>query len=398
MASPQGAATRPAAALPARSAASRQRRALAGRKDPVMAFAVSFPSSDSGVKVEYAVDHSALDAGIWPVRVTNFSSPGHSLGTARTPSLRLAQHLHPAAGPLLACGLACRFPDNAEAVLVGFPSATLAAAEKLPEGQGFAVSSARTPNGDGKTWLALTRKSPAAWSSSPPWRAMSSGALDAEPGWPPTKPSCCASSSGASAPGRSSCAREPGTEPRGRGRLDWRAHAAAGHHRRGRAGRHGHRIVGGAARRHPRLRDRNGRRWRSRPRCRPAGFPAKIGSLEQLDDSVRQPLFVVGAGFARPRGAKPAGACRGDAATSCEAMRRRAPALASGCRRGLLRRPCRPLHAAVCGGWNSRRRGSRRLPPPHAGQRSRLGVIEGHRMKSIWTRPGVGVSIGGRMR
>ncbi|WP_418319040.1 Z1 domain-containing protein [Piscinibacter sakaiensis] len=31
--------------------------ALAGRKNPVMAFGVSFPSSDSGVKVEYAVDH-----------------------------------------------------------------------------------------------------------------------------------------------------------------------------------------------------------------------------------------------------------------------------------------------------------------------------------------------------
>lgn len=30
---------------------------LAGRKDPVMAFGVSFPSSDSGVKVEYTVDH-----------------------------------------------------------------------------------------------------------------------------------------------------------------------------------------------------------------------------------------------------------------------------------------------------------------------------------------------------
>ena len=31
--------------------------ALADRKDPAMAFGVSFPSSDSGVKVEYAVDH-----------------------------------------------------------------------------------------------------------------------------------------------------------------------------------------------------------------------------------------------------------------------------------------------------------------------------------------------------
>lgn len=32
-------------------------RGLAGRTDPVMAFGVSFPASDSGVKVEYAVDH-----------------------------------------------------------------------------------------------------------------------------------------------------------------------------------------------------------------------------------------------------------------------------------------------------------------------------------------------------
>ena len=50
-----------------------------------------------------------------------------------------------------------RSPDNAEAVLVGFPSAQLAAADKLPEGQGFAVERA-DPEGNGKLWLALTRK------------------------------------------------------------------------------------------------------------------------------------------------------------------------------------------------------------------------------------------------
>ena len=51
-----------------------------------------------------------------------------------------------------------RSPDNAEAVLVRFPSAKLAAADKLPEGQGFAVE--RTdPDDSGKLWLALTRKS-----------------------------------------------------------------------------------------------------------------------------------------------------------------------------------------------------------------------------------------------
>ena len=42
--------------------------------------------------------------------------------------------------------------------MVGFPSARLAAADKLPEGQGFSVERA-DPDGSGKLWLALTRKS-----------------------------------------------------------------------------------------------------------------------------------------------------------------------------------------------------------------------------------------------
>ncbi len=51
-----------------------------------------------------------------------------------------------------------RSPDNAEAVLVGFPTARLTAADKLPEGQGFAVERA-DPEDNGRLWLALTRKS-----------------------------------------------------------------------------------------------------------------------------------------------------------------------------------------------------------------------------------------------
>lgn len=51
-----------------------------------------------------------------------------------------------------------RSPENREAVLVCFPTARLAAADKLPEGQGFAVERA-DPEGDGRLWLALTRKS-----------------------------------------------------------------------------------------------------------------------------------------------------------------------------------------------------------------------------------------------
>jgi hypothetical protein len=50
-----------------------------------------------------------------------------------------------------------RFPGNEEALLAGFASAKVPAAEKLPEGHGFEVSRA-DPHDDGKTWLALTRK------------------------------------------------------------------------------------------------------------------------------------------------------------------------------------------------------------------------------------------------
>jgi hypothetical protein len=63
----------------------------------------------------------------------------------------------PSSGPLqLRAGR--RSPDNAEAVLVGFPTKKLTAGDKLPEGQGFSVERA-DPDGSGKLWLALTRKS-----------------------------------------------------------------------------------------------------------------------------------------------------------------------------------------------------------------------------------------------
>jgi hypothetical protein len=50
-----------------------------------------------------------------------------------------------------------RFPGNEEAVLASFPSTSLPAAEKLPDGQGFAVERA-DPHNDGRAWLALTRR------------------------------------------------------------------------------------------------------------------------------------------------------------------------------------------------------------------------------------------------
>ena len=59
-------------------------------------------------------------------------------------------------GPLELCA-GRRAPDNAEAVLVGFPATRLAAADKLPEGQGFAIEHAN-PEDKSMLWLALTRK------------------------------------------------------------------------------------------------------------------------------------------------------------------------------------------------------------------------------------------------
>jgi hypothetical protein len=50
-----------------------------------------------------------------------------------------------------------RSPDNAEAILLGFTSARLAPAEKLPEGQGFSVERADS-DGASQLRLALTRR------------------------------------------------------------------------------------------------------------------------------------------------------------------------------------------------------------------------------------------------
>jgi hypothetical protein len=50
-----------------------------------------------------------------------------------------------------------RFPGNEEALLAAFGVTTIPVAEKLPDGQGFSIERA-DPHGDGKIWLALTRK------------------------------------------------------------------------------------------------------------------------------------------------------------------------------------------------------------------------------------------------
>lgn len=49
-----------------------------------------------------------------------------------------------------------RFPGNGESLLVHFPMVKIPIAEKLPEGRGFTIERV-DPHSDGKTWLALTR-------------------------------------------------------------------------------------------------------------------------------------------------------------------------------------------------------------------------------------------------
>ncbi len=64
--------------------------------------------------------------------------------------------------PVAAVGIcelmaARRFPGNEEALLAHFPTARLGLAERLPEGRGFEVVRA-DPFGDGRVWIALSRK------------------------------------------------------------------------------------------------------------------------------------------------------------------------------------------------------------------------------------------------
>jgi len=72
-----------------------------------------------------------------------------------------------------------RFPGNEEALLVTFTDTTIPAGEKLPDGQGFSVERA-DPDGDGKTWLALTRKAAGGLELFSAMACDVAGALEAE--------------------------------------------------------------------------------------------------------------------------------------------------------------------------------------------------------------------------
>lgn len=201
----------------------------------------------------------------------------------------------PSSGPLdVRAGR--RSPDNAEAVLVGFPTAKIPAADKLPEGQGFSVERADLDEA-GKLWIALSRKT----AGSPElFAAMSCdviGALDdaASTGADEARLArVCIGRVGAwqefMRKGTQSLSPEAEIGLVGElallGAIISSGMAAANAIESWVGpldGIQDFEIGTGAL--------------EVKATLSAKGFPAKIGSLEQLDDSVRQPLFVAGARF-----------------------------------------------------------------------------------------------------
>ena len=186
------------------------------------------------------------------------------------------------------------FPGKEEALLVGFPSVTIATAEKLPESQGFVVSRLEATS-EAAQWLALTRKFSGSFEL---FTAMVSDVVE------------------------SLHAAEPGDEKNllriflGRIRA-WQEFMRKGALALSPEAELG--LIGELAALNAIIKEGVAAStaiegWLGpldgvqdfhlglgalevKASISPAGFPAKIGSLEQLDDRARQPLFVVGAKF-----------------------------------------------------------------------------------------------------
>ncbi len=196
-----------------------------------------------------------------------------------------------ASGGSVALHAGRRFPANEEALLARFAATTLPTSEKLPDGQGFAVERV-DPLQDGKTWLALTRRASGSAELFLTMACDVAGALDAE--------------LGADEPrmlrvflGRVRAWQEfmrKGAQPLGAEAeiglvgelLTLSAIIEAG--------------VGAATACEAWVGPLDGLRdfeigtggIEVKSSLTSTGFPARIGSLDQLDDTVRQPLFVVG--------------------------------------------------------------------------------------------------------
>lgn len=189
-----------------------------------------------------------------------------------------------------------RFPGNEESLLAGFSAARIPVAEKLPEGRGFSVERV-DPRGDGKTWLALTRRESGSVELFTTMVCDVTGAMDAE------------AASGEERLLRVFLGRvrawqefmrkgaqalSPEAEIGLIGELSFLggiveagipAPLAVESWVGPLDGIQDFEIGTGAV--------------EVKATVSTMGFPAKIGSLEQLDDSIRQPLFIAGARLAQ---------------------------------------------------------------------------------------------------
>jgi len=184
-----------------------------------------------------------------------------------------------------------RFPENQEAVLVGFASINIPAADKLPEGQGFTVERVNLPD-ESRTWLALTRKDSGSIELFMAMVCDITGMLDVESGAEDTRllrvflgrvrawQEFMRKTTGALGP-ESELGLVGELMLLGRILELGVAHEVAiGAWIGPLDGIQDFQIGAGAI--------------EVKTTLATVGFPAHIGSLEQLDDSIRQPLFVAG--------------------------------------------------------------------------------------------------------
>lgn len=191
------------------------------------------------------------------------------------------------------------FPDNCEALLVGFPSSKVPVAENLPCGQGFSLIRLE-PNGDRTAWLALTRNPHGSLELFASMIADVVRAMESAPDADEQRLLRILL-------GRIRAWQEfmrkgaQGLNPEAEigliGELvllraivhAGMPHALAIESWVGPLGGVQDFEIGAGA-------------LEVKTTLSPVGFPAKIGSLEQLDDSARQPLFVAGARLRQTEG------------------------------------------------------------------------------------------------
>lgn len=192
-----------------------------------------------------------------------------------------------------------KFPGNEEALLIRFPTARLTSSELLPEGKGFEVVRA-DPSGDGKTWIALSRKE----SGSPELFAEMvgdvAGAMDSEVAWGEErvlKTMLRRVRMWQQFMSRSSQPLGPEAELGLAGELTFMASLLD-------AGISTETVIEGWVGPEDAPQDfiLGDGAIEVKATLSTAGFPAKIGSLEQLDDAVISPLFLAAFRFTREEG------------------------------------------------------------------------------------------------